>query len=588
MGMILVVILLLRSNFTWAESPMVERLQPGASDIPAGLALHDGARVLDGNTARGLQLTKGAYAEWTPSQALTTDAGTLSLWVRPLWAAGDRQSHPFVTFRWSGSDQSYFALSQGWWEPQGARKLYVVLSNQQEVFCFMPMAFDYTLYLPDQWTMLTVSWQAGNPGYVRLFVDGKAICERKLTFAGGRHALDPVYLGSDHGATVEPLGRPSDMVIKDVLTAPLALSIDEIHRAYLRGGGDERPKWILAIAPSNDNREVKHERRVMFDEDTRWASSKLEIQNRIKRIKAAGFNVYVPCVWDGAHAFYSASKGPVSPTARDALHPEYDPLAYLIALAHSEGIAVHPWFYIAGRPAGTAWPESYVAGAPDGAFNVHSADFRDFIVALVVDAAGRYEVDGINLDYIRAMGPCSSKECLDEYDAKYHRSLLQDWKSQEAGETVPSLIEWNRNAVTDIVSRISSRTRKLKPNAVLSIDTVPFDHSRQHQGLDEEGWLRAGLIDSLVDMTYEDPIDIDTVDRAIKAFTPARQIIAVRDYDLFGERSGNVMADYIRLIRTRWPGAGIGFYQYSFMSSEQALWLGRDVFKQASTPAWTH
>jgi uncharacterized lipoprotein YddW (UPF0748 family) len=382
------------------------------------------------------------------------------------------------------------------------------------------------------------------------------------------------------------------MVMKDIFTAPRALSIDEIRRAYARGGGVERPKWILAIAPNDGNHDFTHERRVMFDEDTRWASSKLEIQNRIKRIKAAGFNVYVPCVWDGAHAFYSASKGPVSPTARDALHPEYDPLAYLIALAHSEGIAVHPWFDIAGRPAGTPWPESYVAGAPAGAFNVHSADFRDFIVALVADAAGRYDVDGINLDYIRAVGPCSSKECVDEYDAKYHRSLLQDWKSQESGATVPSLIEWNRDAVTDIVSRISSRTRKLKPNAVLSVDTVPFDHSRQHQGMDEDGWLRAGLIDALVDMSYEDPIDIDTLDRAMKAFTPARQVVAVRDYDLFGaelaERSGEVMADYIRLIRTRWPGAGIGFYQYAFMSREQVLWLGRDVFKHASTPVWTH
>ncbi len=222
---------------------------------------------------------------------------------------------------------------------------------------------------------------------------------------------------------------------------------------------------------------------------------------------------------------------------------------------------------------------------------MHRGEFRDFIVALVVDVVNRYDVDGINLDYVRAIGTCSNKECLDAYNRKYGRSLLQDWKSQEQGATVPSLIEWNRRAITDVVSRISSNTRKLKPRAVLTIDTVPFDHSRQHQGLDEEHWLSAGLIDALVDMAYDDPIDIDTLDRAMKAFTPGHQLVAVRDYDWFGDtvidRSGDVMADYIRLIRTRWPGAGIGFYQYPHLSADQILGLSQNAFSKPATPAWT-
>jgi glycosyl hydrolase family 10/concanavalin A-like lectin/glucanase superfamily protein len=590
---LLFVLLLLQCNFSYAgESSVVERLTPSGEDVPARLTLRGTAQVLNGKTERGLQLPKDAYAEWNRQQALTTDAGTLSVWVKPLWPSGDQQSHTFATFKWSGSDQSYFALSQGWWEPQGRGKLYVVLSNQQQVFCFMPWTFDYTLYLQNQWTMLGVTWQSGNPGYVRLFVDGKAICERKLAFAGGRHALDPMYLGSDRGSGIGPMGRSSDMTIKDILTVPRPWSVDEMRRAYARGGGSDRPKWILALASKDPPVDVTRERRVMQDEDTRWASSKLEMQRRISRIKAAGFNVYMPCVWDGAHAFYAAGNAPTAHTVRDALDPQYDPLAYLIAIAHREGIAVHPWFVVAGRPPESDLPESYSIGGPSGAYNVHSAEFRDFIVALVVDVARRYDVDGINLDYVRAIGPCSNKECLDSYTRKYGRSLLQDWKSQEQGETIPSLIEWNRSAMTDIVVRISSGTRKLKPSTVLTIDTVPFDHSRQHQGLDEENWLHAGLIDALVDMTYDDPIDVATVDRAMKAFTPARQVVLVRDYDWFGDtwvdRSGNVMADYIRLIRTRWPGAGIGFYHYPHLSSGQIILLGSDVFKQVAAPDWTH
>jgi uncharacterized lipoprotein YddW (UPF0748 family) len=302
--------------------------------------------------------------------------------------------------------------------------------------------------------MLGVTWRSGNPGYLRLFVDGKRICERKIAFTGGRHALDPVYLGSDRGSTLEPKGRLSDMLIKNIAAESQPSTDEEIHSAYIRGGGVDRSKWILAIASHDPPTDITHERRVIQDEDTGWSSSKLEMQKRIRRIKAAGFNVYMPCVWDGAHAFYSASMGPVSPTIRDAADSRYDPLAYLIALAHAAGITVHPWFDIVRHAPGGDFPESYLAGAPQDAFNVQSEPFRNFIVALVVDVARRYDVDGINLDYVRAIGPCSDRECLQKYSRTYHRSLLQDWDAQEAGKVVPSLIEWNRSAVTDIVRRI--------------------------------------------------------------------------------------------------------------------------------------
>jgi uncharacterized lipoprotein YddW (UPF0748 family) len=590
---LLIAVLLLQGHFARAEGlAAAESPAPGEINVPTRLTLHGAATVLNESTEYGLDLPGDAYAEWRLQRSPTTDAGTLTLWVQPLWTMGDRQTHTFATFKWSGPDNSYFALSQGWWEPAGERKLYVVLSNQQFVFCFMPWNFDYTLYLPNQWTMLGVTWRSGNPGYLRLFVDGKRICERKIAFTGGRHALDPLYLGSDRGSTLEPKGRLSDMLIKNIATASQPSTDEEIHSAYLSGGGVDRSKWILAIAPKDPSADVTHERRVIQDEDTAWSSSKLEMQKRIRRIKAAGFNVYMPCVWDGAHAFYSASIGPVSPTIRDAADSRYDPLAYLIALAHVAGITVHPWFDIARHAPGSDFPESYLAGAPQDAFNVQSEPFRNFIVALVVDVARRYDVDGINLDYVRAIGPCSDGECLEKYSRTYHRSLLQDWDAQEAGKVVPSLIEWNRSAVTDIVRRISYGVRRAKPKVPLTIDTVPFDHSRQHQGLDEESWLSSGLIDAMVDMSYDEPVDIDTLDRAMKAFTPARQLVAVRDYDFFGDtvvdRPGEAMSDYVRLIRTRWPGAGIAVYHYPHMSIEQVLSLGRGVFAQAAEPAWKH
>jgi uncharacterized lipoprotein YddW (UPF0748 family) len=381
------------------------------------------------------------------------------------------------------------------------------------------------------------------------------------------------------------------MDLKDLVALPRALDAAEVHAAYVRAGGIERPKWILAIAPESQPTPVlSDERRVMQDEDTGWASSKLEIERRVSRVKAAGFNVYMPNVWNGAFAYYSALNGHVAPSVHDPADPHYDPLAYLIEVAHREGITVHPWIIVARNPGGSVFPDSFVDGAPPAAFNIQSASFRDFIVETALDLARRYDIDGLNLDYIRAMGPCSNRECVDGYAQRYGRSVQQDWTSQENGETIPSLIEWNRAATTDIVSRVALGMRTLRPRAPLTVDTVPFDRSREHQGLDEETWLRRGWIGAVIYMAYDDPIDVAGMDHAFQVFTPQHLVVNVRDYDWIGttavDRSGYVMEDYVRLIRTRWPRTGIGFYHYPHFSTDQMLKLGRGSFQAVAVPTW--
>jgi uncharacterized lipoprotein YddW (UPF0748 family) len=329
----------------------------------------------------------------------------------------------------------------------------------------------------------------------------------------------------------------------------------------------------------------------MLDEDTHWSSSKLEMERRLARIKEAGLNIYMPNVWDGANAFFSTDKAPMHPMVRDPADPRYDPLSYLIARAHLLGIQVHAWVYVARRSA-PGFPDEFVAGAPDGAFNVHSSRFRDYIVGLVLDLVARHDVDGVNLDYIRAIGPCSSKQCGLAYRDRYGRSLTDDWASAEKGISIPSLVQWNREAITEIVSRIATGMRKLRPKAVLTVDSVMFDYLRRQQGLDEEGWLRKGILDAVVNMSYDDPIDIDGLDRALRITSPAHLVVAVRNFDLFDndvfDRPGAAMADYVQLIRERWPGAGIAFYHYPHLDSDQMLELGRGVFSTASVPVWTH
>jgi len=97
-----------------------------------------------------------------------------------------------------------------------------------------------------------------------------------------------------------------------------------------------------------------------------------------------------------------------------------------------------------------------------------------------------------------------------------------------------------------------------------------------------EGICGSGLVDALVEMAYDDPLNMDSLDQAARSWPASQRIIAVRNYDIFGDsvvnRSGMLLADYVRLIRSRWPGSGVALYHYPHLDSRQSLELRREVF----------
>ena len=561
-----------------------ERLLDPAAGPPAGeLVLNGTARIDQTAGQTQLLLPADSYAAWSPKASINSTRGSILLWVKPLWKPGDRSSHTLLTFGWNGDDHSYFALSQGWWEPVGAGRLYAVGSNQDFAFCFTPWTFDYTLFIPGQATMVAVTWQSGEGGFLRLYADGKKLCDHPFKAKRERNLAGPIYVGSDRGAT-DQRQRPSGFAVQDLAVYPSAVSDLDIHRAYLAHGGDGRSKWLTAILHESSDPGTRaapqpgHERRMLFDEDPGWAASRLEIQRRVQRVKAAGFNVYIPCVWDGGHAQFTTARAPMSKVAASGATGGYDPLRYLISYAHQYGISVYAWFVVTRRVS-TEFPAEFYDGAPQNAFNVQDKGFRDFIVSLIGDVTRDYDLDGVNLDYIRSQGLCSSDACAQSYRSTFGRSLTEDWQQAVAGQDVESVKRWNGAAVTDIVTRVAHAVRAAKGHAVISIDTIAGDRERRLQGVDEQPWLRAGLIDVVVHMAYDDPVDIDTISRLRLAIPADNMAVAFRNYDIFGEaavpRPGPLIADYVSLWRQLWPGSAIAFYHYPHLSGEQTAALGR-------------
>lgn len=354
---------------------------------------------------------------------------------------------------------------------------------------------------------------------------------------------------------------------------------------------------------------VKRERRVIFDEDMQWATSREATDRIVERIVQAGFNVYIPCVWHGRGAHFPTSCAHIEPVLAKRIQSGDDPLGYLLQRAHARGIEVHPWFTVALR-LDQRRPEFYSPETPANSYDVHNPEFRKFIVKLMVDMVRRYPVDGINLDYIRSVGTCQCATCTAEYRLRYGRSLADDAReAAKQGVRVATLESWHGEVVGAIVRELSAEVRAIRPGAVISVDGHPLASYVLAQGQDSVLWERNGWIDVIFSMDYRREIGVEEADRARVALAdPQGFTILEITYDLVERaavspvdqwrvngyvgsqavltRTPRTLADFVRLSRARWPGSGIAFYHYKQVTDAHIQELRSTVFRERVPASW--
>jgi uncharacterized lipoprotein YddW (UPF0748 family) len=573
----------------------------GAQRALGGGIKHFGSEIIQTQrSGNSLRLRPGAYAEVGVGAQLQAAGGTISFWVYPLWQEDDHMSHTFVSLAWNDPKKSYLAITFGWWEPQGRNRLYFIVSNQEFIHCSLPYEFERAA-----WTMVTAVWKSGANGYCKLFINGGRVAIQDRSFVGNYAGLNPLYLGSDKGTT-QVSGRSADALLDELLLYPRPFSEKEARRAYeeqekdQEGATARKWRWLdegLAIqrplVRSTEGGVL--ESRVMFDEDMHWAVSRENADNILSRVKAAGLNVYVPCVWHGNGAYYPTSVAELDPKLA-AIVSAHDPLAYLIQKAHSLGIEVHPWFTVMRRE-NALRPSFFGDGVPDGAYDVHNPEFRKFIVDLMLDLVRRYDVDGVNLDYIRAMGICTSDSCQDDYRRLTGERFWADYYLRGIGGPARNRLEqWQDRAVREIVATFSTRAREIKPNLLISVDGHPKPHTevRPLEGRNEVAWLNEGLVDVVFAMDYRETIDYRTIDAVRKdLLRPEQLMVLFGNYDRLDKtapavpRTGVLVAKYASYAQRRWSSLGVGFYIYAQMSDDQVFALRNGPFKETAVPSWT-
>jgi uncharacterized lipoprotein YddW (UPF0748 family) len=265
-----------------------------------------------------------------------------------------------------------------------------------------------------------------------------------------------------------------------------------------------------------------------------------QVDELVAAASAANMNAIIAQVGRRGDCFCNNAALPRTEAAIDPL--PYDPLQTLIDKAHAAGIEVHAWMNV-----GTMWNLPWAPQAPEHVFNRHGPDAEgrddwlnvrddgvdrvgnnfnfdlghpdviDYHVETITSVAEHYDVDGINLDYIRYP---DWNATLFQNDWGYNPTSLARFQAATGREDTPEptdeeWAQWRRDQVTNLVRRLYLALHDLDPAIRFSVNTVTYlygpqeydgwENTAPYAGVlqDWHGWMAEGIVDLNVPMNYK-------------------------------------------------------------------------------------
>ncbi|GAB3818280.1 glycoside hydrolase family 10 protein [Tessaracoccus terricola] len=265
-----------------------------------------------------------------------------------------------------------------------------------------------------------------------------------------------------------------------------------------------------------------------------------QVKQVVADAKAANANVLIVQVVRRYECFCNRSD---FPRATDTgLAAGFDPLAEAIKQGHAAGLEVHAWVNV-----GTMWSASAAPASPNHVFNTNgpsatganrwmnkrndgvervggSAAYldlgnpgaQDYVASRVASIVENYNVDGINLDYIRY--PDHSTGGVNQWG--YSETSLQRFRAASGTTGTPAannaaFSNFRRDQVTATVTKIKRAIDGVAPSTVLSVNGISYGHgpsnTRSWESTDPYAavfqdwrkWARQGLVDVVVLMNYK-------------------------------------------------------------------------------------
>jgi len=566
--------------------------------------VNGGELVAAGKWGGAVRLGEGQDLSFATEGNLDMAAGTLMFWFRPDWEPGVPRSHGLLSMSLDGDPPGYFVLSQGWWETSGgAGRVYFVWDNQAYMHCstqvFANMGEELT-----EWHHVALTWAEGEPGHNAIYLDGDRVARTVRDCGMVRRPTTRLFVGSDRAETGGQ--RWANGLLDELVILDRAMSDDAVAEVFRA----QEPRWEeiqarrwawLTDVPAGPEPQFERdeqgrvlESRALLDEGTGWSDPE-QIPGIVAKLKRAGFNVYIPCVWHGRGTRWPCSAADPDPRMAERLAAlEVDPLEVLIEQCHAAGIEVHPWFCVAKRE-GDVHPEFVEEGTPKGFFDAHRPEFRDFIVDLMLHAVEHYEVDGVNLDFIRTGGRCTGPLCQAEYRERFGSDIEEDARRRtDEGGPNPNIVAWQDECIGDIVQRVAEGGKTIRPGLIVSVDGHPHPpgDAPDANGRNEMPWVAAGWVDVVYAMDYGRELSWQRMDRVRAASDqPEAFVTLCGNYERTETghvipRDGEHVAKLMGYCRRKWPGNGSALYIWSMLSDEQIEALRAGPYAEDAVPRW--
>lgn len=261
------------------------------------------------------------------------------------------------------------------------------------------------------------------------------------------------------------------------------------------------------------------------------AKSEQDLAKIFDQLAVAGFNTIF---FETVNASYPIYPSRVAPE-QNPLSRGWDPLAAAVKLAHERGMELHAWVWmfaaanqrhnlVVNQPAD--YPGPVLSAHPDWAvtdrqgrmfdhtkkvfLDPANPEVRRYLMRLLDEIATRYEVDGIQLDYIRY----SFQDPSVNQTYGYGRAARQQFQALTGVDPIkvdPSDRQlWQRwtdfriRQIDNFVTTLSQRLRLERPKLILSVAVFPLPRQERLQKLQQnwENWAMQGDIDLVVPMTY--------------------------------------------------------------------------------------
>lgn len=262
------------------------------------------------------------------------------------------------------------------------------------------------------------------------------------------------------------------------------------------------------------------------------AGSEQGLAKVFDKLAAAGINTVFLETVNAGYPIYPSKVAPQS----NPLVRGWDPLASGVKLAHERGIELHAWvwaFAVGNQRHNKLLnlPENYpgpiISAHPDWAsYDNRGSLFplgqakpfldpanpaaRQYLLDLYDEIASRYNIDGLQLDYIRYPFQDPSADRTYGYGIASRQQFKQLTGVDPTKISPRDRVLWQKwtdfrtKQIDSFVAQVSRRLKAKRPNIITSVAVFPLAEQERLQKLQQhwEVWARRGDVDLVIPMTY--------------------------------------------------------------------------------------